>query len=300
MKLSSSAVLKSLSGAVKNAPSGGARVPQKLQKFLKSTRLPDPHFGSVTVKKLLEKPIVQRKQVEKIFAQGDEKGLFRDSASVKNIYQKAVQIENKQAVEQAKIQKAADFEQLKVEKGVNISTARKEGSRWERQRIAAFGGQEEMRGGQVVQQEAVQERFRKDKENEKYQKQGQVSSGLQREQEKKYEINLRVSGHEKGNESSQDKINNLLHRVMSEEGTGSRGRQSSGSSGGAVSSVKIEGSAAIDQLTHPQNAGSESYVSGPMQVKGIPSSQPDGSSLTSPRGQTSRASVKDITDLDIG
>ncbi len=274
-KIDTKIALRSMTKIAKNA--SGSLAPGRLEKFLRTTK--DKSSG-LSFKQTLERKTIPIEKLKKIIDAEKQEGIGKTTAPTQAILQ---QIQ--------KDQKKMETEQQERETVSNISSARSEGHKWERQRLAAFGGKEETFGGQVVKQEAIQERFRKD--NSQYLKQSQTASGIQHEQEKKYEIHLKERGEGRGAESSQGKINQLLSRVMKEED------KSQNQKSGASISVKMEGSGNIDQLTHPHNAGNDSFLGGPMQVRGLskaPNAAPSQQSSTG----SSHPPSRDLTDLDIG
>lgn len=272
--------------ASKKAGMSSSYVTRGYTKFLK-TKIHNDRFGSVRIDKLMKKPALEFKKFEEIYEAGQKQGIFSDQYSAKEQFRKAQKEEKKMAIEE---QKAKEFEKATTKEEA-IGRARKATREWERQRLAAFGGKEELRGGRIEKQEAVRKVERIYEAGKEFREREKAGSLLQKGREREYAVRVK----EKGTGSAKEKVNQLLDRVAQEEKKGGKGpaNQKTGHQG-----LELRGMAGIDKLTHPDETMHKEFTGGIFHVAGLDKTPADRPA--NPFTTKSIPSTKDITDLDIG
>lgn len=296
-KVSTKAVMKALANA---SSSRGSYVPKSLTSFLNKTRISNKYSGSERVKDALNKSNIEQKKLAEIFRKAKEEGVLCQTSSTrseKEFYKAATKEErlnrqldqknqqntksdtNKTAPENQKIQaKNKQPETVKSEdkKASNIAQAQKETAKAERWRGAALGGKESIRGMERVYAGG-----------EGYRKQQAATSGV-----------LKSRG---GGGMMTEERGGLIGHAKEEavSPSASKGGKKSGSNisankkAGGHDVVKLQDSAGIDQLTHPQKiSNDEKFTGGVFHVAGL--NKPSASQSETP------PAPKDIDDLNIG
>lgn len=209
-----------------------------------------------------------------------------DIGDFKNIYKKAQ--------EQGIVKKSLPTAEKQVEmlqetqRQEGVEQARKETMKAERWRGAALGGEKSIRGAERVYAGG-----------EKYRKQQAATAGV-----------LKSRGG--GGMAAEGKPTGLLNKAVEEEKNSPKGDKSGQKNGksaskeqksGGQQAIRLQGSAGIDQLTHPQEvANSENFTGGVYHVEGLdkaPASQPEAPPVQK-SSPTPASAPEDITDLDIG
>lgn len=269
--------------ALTNASSSrGSYVPQKLKTFLK-TKISHSVFGTRRVSDALKKPDIEQKKLAEIFKKAKEEGVLRQTSSTKSeseFYKSAVKEEKTQKQVEQKNQKTINI----GSKEANIKQAQQMTARAERWREAALG------------KGAIRGTERVYASGEQYRKQQAATSGVLKS---------------RGGAPVEQKSTGLLNKAMQEEKgeenspKDSKGGQkggksaSAGQKSGGHEVVKLQGSAGIDQLTHPQEISkNENFTGGVYHVKGL--DQPPASQPETPPASKPASAPEDITDLDIG
>ena len=290
-KVSGGAILKALGVAVKNAP-GGNIVSRTTQRFINTTKVSHPAYGSQKLKDLLKKPVINKKIVDEIFEQAAKKGIFRKTPWTKTssgFFKRAVQ-EDQRIIQTEKKQEAVQKTvKPQDEKDFNIAAARLKTKRMEYGREMRLGG----KIGQVIEE---QNKFRK-------------TWGKSAELTVTSRGGMAIEG--RGGTSIEQKSTGLLNKAIKEddEKNSPKGSKSGQKDGGSVPAgqksvghqpVKLQGSAGIDQLTHRQEvAKGENLPGGVYHVDGL-NNKESVSQPETPPAPRSASAPEDITDLDIG
>ena len=298
-----------------NAPS---YTPQKLEKFIKNTKLSRPDLGSgrsQRLKEAMNKSSFEQKKVYEIFKKAKEEGILKNKSwtdSEKEFFNQAARqerIDKRQARTAAQAEQKnstvnkpvaaqnqgvkkslpADDKQAKQiqedQKVKNIGVARDETAKAKRWREAALGNKA-IRGEELV--------YEKLKEG--YNKQQAATSGVMKS---------------RGGALIEQKSTGLLNKAMEEEKdekNSPKGSKSGQKGGGSVPAgqksgghqpVKLQGSAGIDQLTHRQEvAKGENLPGGVYHVDGLNNKESVSQSETPPAPRSASA-PKDPDELNI-
>lgn len=269
---------------------GTSYAPKSFQSFINKTKISHPVFGSQKLKDVFKKQVVEQKTLTEIFKKAKEAGVLRETSSTRSereFYKAAVKEEKMQNQVEQKSQKTISV----GSKEANIKKTQQMAAKAERWRGAVFGGKEAIRG---------MERVRAG--GEAYRKQQAATSGL-----------LKSRGG--GGMATEGKPSGLLNKAVEEEKdekSSTKGDKSGQKSGGSASkeqksggqqAIRLQGSAGIDQLTHPQEvANSENFTGGVYHVEGLdkaPASQPEMPPVQK-SSPVPASAPEDITDLDIG
>lgn len=281
-KISTKAVIKALTNA---SSSRGSYVPQKLKTFLDKTKI-SSNFGSQRIKDALKKSDIDQKRLTEIFKKAKEEGVLRQTSSTgseREFYKAAAKEEKSDRQLEQKNQKNTNTNA----KESSIAQARKKTDAGDRWREAMFGdkairGMERIHAG-----------------GEEFRKQQAATAGV---------LKSRGGGRMAAEKKSGSLVDHAVKEgeksdSSSKSGQKGGGSASAGQKSGSSQPVKLQGSAGIDQLTHPQEfAKGENLPGGVYHVEGLdeaPVSQPEAPPVQK-SSPTPASASEDITDLDIG
>lgn len=263
-RLSSKMAIKMMNKAA--GAQGDAFTPSKLKTFFQKEKTKT----GVSFSQLMKKKEIGIGDFKNIYKKAQEQGVFK-----KNLPTAEKQTEMLQETQRQE----------------SIKQARKETVKAERWRGAALGGKDAIRGVERVHTGG-----------EAYRKQQAATSGL-----------LKSRGG--GGMAAEGKPTGLLNKAVEEEKdekNSAKGDKSGQKNGGSASkeqksgghqAIRLQGSAGIDQLTHPQEvAKGENFTGGVYHVDGLDKA-PAIQSETPPVQKSSPAPAsapKDIDDLNIG